>query len=310
MTTTQPGSRATTTTERALELPAPVEPFAGEVVRVTVPNRSLRSELRAIRIVWRREMTRFWADKIRALTTLAQPFLFLFVLGEGLSHIASAGTHGVLLRTFMYPGILCMAVMATALFSAASFVWDREFGFIREMMVAPVRRSSILIGKALGGASVAGAQGLVVLAIAGLADVPYRPLMLLGAFGIMLLLAFSVTCFGLAIAVRIKQMQAFMGVMQMLILPMFFVSGALFPPANLPGWLTVLNRLDPMSYAVDPMRRLIFANLHVNPLANLILNPGMTWWGYKIPSFVELAAILAIGLVMLAIAAWEFADAD
>jgi ABC-2 type transport system permease protein len=98
------------------------------------------------------------------VTSLVQPFLFLFVLGTGLSRLASAGTHGVNLRTFVYPGVLCMAVMFTAMFSAASIVWDREFGFLREMMVAPVRRSSLVLGKCLGGATVAAFEGLIVIA--------------------------------------------------------------------------------------------------------------------------------------------------
>jgi ABC-2 type transport system permease protein len=299
----------TATTEH-LERAAPPEPWSGEIVRVSVPHRSFRSELRAIRIVWRRDMARFFDDRLRIFTTLAQPFLFLFVLGDGLSHIASGGTHGVLLKTFLYPGILCMAVMATAIFSAGSFVWDREFGFLREMMVAPVRRSSIMLGKCLGGASVAGFQGLIVLAIAGLADVPYRPLMLLGAFGIQLVLAFTICAFGLALAVRIRQMQAFMGVMQMIVLPMFFLAGALFPPAGLPGWLTVLNRLDPMTYAVDPMRQLVFANLNVNPLAKGILDPGLNWWGFHLPALLEVALVAALGAVLLSIAVWEFSSSD
>src|SRR6201996_2842731 len=146
-----------------------------EVVRVHVPKRTFASELRAIKIVWRRELIRFKNDRMRIVTSLVQPFLFLFVLGGGLQQLASAGTHGVDLKTFIYPGILCMTVMFTAMFSAASIVWDREFGFLREMIVAPVRRSSILIGKCLGGATVAAFHGVIVLAIAGLVHVPYDP---------------------------------------------------------------------------------------------------------------------------------------
>ena len=117
------------------------------LARVRVPARSWRGELRAIRVVWKRELIRFGRDRLRILTSLIQPFLFLFVLGTGISTLASAGTHGVNFKTFIYPGVLCMAVMFTAMFSAASIVWDREFGFLREMMVAPVRRSSIVLGK-------------------------------------------------------------------------------------------------------------------------------------------------------------------
>src|SRR4051812_1323041 len=260
---------------------------ASEVVRVRVPPRSFRSELRAMKIVWRRELIRFRSDRMRIVTTLVQPLLFLFVLGSGLQRLASAGTHGVDLKTFIYPGILCISVMFTAMFSAASIVWDREFGFLREMMVAPVRRSSIGIGKALGGATVASLQGIILICLAGLVHVPYDPLLILGILVIQALLAFSITSFGLMVAVRIKTMQAFMGVMQMIIMPMFFISGALFPVANLPGWLAVLNRLDPLTYAVDPMRRLVFSHLDISAAARRALDPGVTWWGWHVPALLE-----------------------
>jgi ABC-2 type transport system permease protein len=279
---------------------------ATEIIRVSVPRRSWRSELRAIKIVWKRELVRFSKDRLRILTSLVQPLLFLFVLGAGLNQLSSAGTHGVDLKTFIYPGILCIAVMFTAMFSAASIVWDREFGFLREMMVAPVRRSSIIIGKCLGGATVAGFQGVIVLALAGFVHVPYDPVLLLGIFVLQLLLAFSITAFGVMVAVRIKQMQSFMGVMQMIVMPMFFLSGALYPVANLPTWLAVLNRLDPLTYAVDPMRRLVFSHLDVSAAASRTLNPGVTWWGWRLPATLEAAAVFALGLVMLGIAIWEF----
>jgi ABC-2 type transport system permease protein len=243
-------------------------------------------------------------------TSLVQPLLFLFVLGSGLQGLASHGTHGVQLKTFIYPGILCIAVMFTAMFSAASIVWDREFGFLREMMVAPVRRSSIVIGKCLGGATVAGFQGVIVICLAGLVHVPYAPLLILGIFGLQLLLAFSITAFGVMIAVRIKQMQSFMGVMQMVVMPMFFISGALFPVSGLPGWLAVLNRLDPLTYAVDPMRRLVFDHLHISALARHALDPGVTWWGWHVPGVLEAGVIALLGIAMLAVAIWEFSATE
>jgi ABC-2 type transport system permease protein len=280
------------------------------VVRVSVPKRSLASELRAIKIVWRRELIRFRADRLRMITSLVQPLLFLFVLGAGLQQLSRAGTHGVALKTFIYPGILCIAVMFTAMFSAASIVWDREFGFLREMMVAPVRRSSIVIGKCLGGATVAGFQGVIVIALAGLVHVPYDPLLILGIFVLQLALAFAITAFGVMIAVRIKQMQSFMGVMQMVVMPMFFISGALFPAAGLPAWLTVLNRIDPLTYAVDPMRRMVFNHLTISPAARRALDPGVTWWGWHVPALLEVAVIVGLGLVMLGIAIWEFSTTE
>jgi ABC-2 type transport system permease protein len=264
------------------------EPRVGtEPVRVFVPEHSLASELRAIRIVWRRDLIRFVNDRIRIVSTMVQPLLFLFVLGSGLQQLSSAGTHGVNLKTFIYPGILCISVMFTAMFSAASIVWDREFGFLREMMVAPVSRSSIVIGKCLGGATVACLQGIIMILLAPLVHVPYSATLILGIFGLQLLLAFTITAFGVMIAIRIKQMQAFFGVMQMIVMPMFFISGALFPASGLPGWLTVLNRIDPLTYAVDPMRRLVFSHLTLSPLARHALDPGVTWWGWHVPSVLE-----------------------
>jgi len=280
------------------------------VVRVSVPARSLNSELRAIRIVWRRELLRFASDRLRMVTALVQPLLFLFVLGSGLQKLSSAGTHGVSLKTFIYPGILCIAVMFTAMFSAASIVWDREFGFLREMMVAPIRRSSIVIGKCLGGATVAGFQGVIVICLAGFVHVPYDPLLILGIFGLQLLLAFTITAFGVMIAVRINQMQAFMGVMQMVVMPMFFISGALFPVQGLPGWLEFLNRIDPLTYAVDPMRRLVFNHLSISPAARRALDPGVTWWGWHVPALLEAGVIVVLGLVMLGVAIWEFSSTE
>jgi ABC-2 type transport system permease protein len=281
-----------------------------EIVRVEVPERSLASELRAIKIVWKRELIRYRSDRIRIATTLVQPLLFLFVLGSGLQTLSSASTHGVDLKTFIYPGILCISVMFTAMFSAASIVWDREFGFLREMMVAPVRRSSIVIGKCLGGATVASFQGIIILCLAGAVHVPYAPTLILGVFVLQVLLAFAITAFGVMVAARITQMQSFMGVMQMVVLPMFFISGALFPVSGLPAWLAVLNRIDPLTYAVDPMRRLVFSHLHISPLARHVLDPGVTWWGWHVPALLEAGIIVVLGVVMLGVAVLEFSATD
>jgi ABC-2 type transport system permease protein len=285
-------------------------PNPHELAHVRVPMRSARSELRAIKVVWKRELIRFSRDRLRILTSLMQPFLFLFVLGTGISSLAAASTHGVDFKTFIYPGVLCMAVMFTAMFSAASIVWDREFGFLREMMVAPVRRSSIVLGKCLGGATVAGFQGLIVIAISPLVDIPYEPALILELLALSLLLAFAITAFGVMFAAKISQMQSFMAVMQMAIMPMFFISGALFSVASLPAWLAVLNRLDPLTYAVEPMRRAIFARMDVSAAARRALDPGVTWWGWHVPTAVEAAVIAVLGLAMLTIAIVEFSRAE
>lgn len=278
-------------------------------VRVHVPERSWRSEWRAIKIMWRRELIRFVNDRMRIVTSLVQPFLFLFVLGSGLNAFAGGATDGFNLKTFIFPGILCMSVMFAAMFSAMSIVWDREFGFLREMMVAPIRRSSIVLGKVLGGATVASVQGLLLILIAPLVDVPWSPVLIIGCFLLMLLLAATITAFGVMIAARIKQMQSFMGVMQMIIMPMFFISGALYPVNDLPGWLTVLNRLDPLTYAVDPMRKLVFN--HVDNIPPQLANTtGVTWFGWSVPTALEIVIVAVLGLAMLGVAIWEFRSAE
>jgi ABC-2 type transport system permease protein len=279
-------------------------------VQVRVPPRSWRSEVRAVKIVWRRELIRFQKDRMRIVTSLVQPLLFLFVLGSGLQQLSAASTDGVDLKTFIYPGVLCISVMFTGMFSAASIVWDREFGFLREMMVAPIRRSSIVVGKVLGGATVASLQGLILLALAWTVHVPYSLGLIFGVFGLQLLLAFSITAFGVMIAARIKQIQSFMGVMQMIVTPMFFISGALFPSGDLPGWLAVLNRLDPITYAVSPMRTLVFANLDLSAAATASLNPSITWFGWEVPIALQIFTVFALGMLMLGIAIAEFNAGD
>ncbi len=180
-----------TQTARPGGITAPEEGLAAQI-RVAVPERSLRSDLRAVSIVWRREMIRFRRDRLRAITSLIQPLLFLLVLGTGLSSLAKGSfPSGVNFKTFIFPGVLAMSVLFTAMFSAASIVWDREFGFLREMLVAPVSRSAIVIGKCLGGATIATVQGVIMLALAGLAGVPYNLALILTLIGELLLLSFT-----------------------------------------------------------------------------------------------------------------------
>lgn len=282
---------------------------APEVIHVRVPEHSLRRDIQAVKIVLHRELLRFWGDKTRMASSLAQPVLFLFVLGTGLSSLMSTGA-GVDLRTFMFPGVLAMSVMFTALFSAASIVWDREFGFMREMLVAPVSRSAIVLGKCLGGAAVATFQGVVILALAGLVGVPYSPILLLTLLGELLLLAFTLTALGLMMAARITNMQTFFAIIQMALMPMFFLSGALFPLSSLPAWLGILTRINPLTYAVDPMRQAVFGHLEVGANAARTLNPGVTWWGWQLPVPLELAMVAGIGLVLLGVAIVQFRRTD
>jgi ABC-2 type transport system permease protein len=282
-----------------------------EAIRVAVPASGLRQDLRAINIVWRRELIRFRSDRLRAVTSLVQPVLFLFVLGTGLSSLASKGLPpGVDFKTFVYPGVLSMSVLFTAIFSAGSIVWDREFGFLREMLVAPVSRSAIVIGKCLGGATVSTFQGIIILALAGLAGVPYNPILILTVIGELLLLSFTLTAFGVMMAARIKQMQAFMALTQMLVMPLFFLSGALYPLHGLPTWLSVLTRLDPLTYVVGPMRHAVFSHLSLSPIAEHVLSPNITWLGWPVPIPLSLAIVAAMGLGMMAVAIVTFSKPE
>jgi ABC-2 type transport system permease protein len=283
------------------------EPAALEIVGVRVAGGRIADDIRAIRVVWKREIIRFARSRIRILTSLAQPLLFLFVLGTGLSGVIPKAPGSVDYRTYMFPGVLAMTVLFTTIFSAISIVWDREFGFLREMLVAPVRRTALVVGKCLGGATVATFQGCLVLALAGLVHVPYDPVMLLELLGLLLLTSFALTAFGVMIASRMEQVESFQMIMQFTVLPMFFLSGAVFPLTRLPGWLRVLTRLDPLSYAVEPMRRTVIHALPAAGAATLSkLDPGITWGGWHVPISVCLAVIVAFGLVSLVIASIQF----
>src|SRR5215468_5572518 len=273
--------------------------LAGQI-RVAVPQHTFRSDLRAVSIVWQRELIRFRRDRLRAVTSLIQPLLFLLVLGTGLSSLAAGSfPPGVSFKSFIYPGVLAMSVMFTAIFSAASIVWDREFGFLREMLVAPVSRSAIVVGKILRGATIATLQGVIMLALAGLADVPYNPVLLLTLVGQLFLLAFTLTSFGVMMAARITQFQAFMALTQMLVMPLFFLSGALYPLRGLPAWLSVLTRLDPLTYIVYPMRHAVFSHLTLGPFAEGALSPSITWLGWPVPIMLSLGIVAAMGLAMM-----------
>ncbi len=281
-----------------------------DVVAVRVPERTLRSELRAVKAVWRRDLIRFLGNRGQTMAWLVQPLLFLFVLGSGLQSLSAASTGGVDLKTFIFPGVLCVAVLFTAMISAASLVWDRELGFLQEMLIAPVSRTSIVVGKCLGGATIAASQGVIVLALAGLVDVPYDPGLVLGALGLTLLLAFAVSAFGVLVAVTIRQAQTFTWVMQLVVFPMFFLSGALYPVAGLPAWLEVLTRINPLTYAVDAMRHLVFGHLDVSEAARRTLDPGITWFGWQVAPLLEVGVVLLLGLAMLRIAVRRFSRTD
>ncbi len=213
-------------------------------------------------------------------------------------------------KQFVFPGVVAMGIVTTAMFSAVSIVWDREFGFLREMLVAPVSRAALVLGKAAGGATVATGQGGVMLVLAPVVGIGLTPSLVAGVLGAGLLMAFAMTVFGVYVATRIKKIESFQVVMQFLMLPMLFLSGALFPLNDLPLWLTALTRLNPLTYAVDPLRRAVFAGRDL-PAGGLERFPtGVEVFGYTLPLLADLAVVLAFAAVFFALAARAFGRPD
>jgi ABC-2 type transport system permease protein len=278
------------------------------VAAVHVPASGLRHQVRAATVVWQREMIRFGRDRSRIISSLIQPVLFLFVLGTGLSSLLSTGA--VDFRTFLFPGVLAMSVLFTAAFSGISIVWDREFGFLREMLVAPVGTTAIMTGKCVGGATVATLQSLVILALAGLVDVPYDLVMMLELVVLLFLMAFMICALGLVLAARVKQIQSAMPLVQLTITPLMFLSGALFPLSNLPAWLKVVTTLNPMTYAVESIRSVVFDRLDLAPAVRATFDPGITWGGWPVPTAVAVAVVVVTCLVLLGLAVARFARTE
>ncbi len=215
-----------------------------------------------IYILWLRQIKRYLRSKSRIIGSLGQPLLFLLALGYGLGPVfkrAGAGNY----LDFLGPGIIAMTIIFTSIFNGIEIIWDRQFGFLKETMVAPVSRINIMIGRTLGGATVATAQGIIVFIIATIAG--FRPvswsLAPLSIF-IMLLIALLFTALGTAIASRLEDMQGFQLIMNFLVMPLFFLSGALFPLEGLPKTVEILARIDPLTYGVDALRGILISANH------------------------------------------------
>jgi len=281
--------------------------------------------LRSLYIIWYREVLRFWRNKTRILGSTGRPILFLFVFGSGLSPAMSNLTAGLSafglgdaafkmdFAKFIFPGIIGMNVMIGGIMSGISIVWDREFGFLKEILVAPVSRSVVALGKTLGGSTVAVIQGLLILALAPLVGVKLSLSLVLWLIPAMFLVSLSLTSLGVAIAARMKSMENFQVVMQFLVMPMFFISGALFPMRNLPPWMSLLVKGNPVTYAVDLLRQVIFraqgipeAALEVFPELGL----GVTVFGHPMSLGDDVLVMCGFGLVMLALAIWLFTWQD
>ncbi len=280
------------------------EAIAIRLGRTAVDTR--RASILAVYVIWKRDVIRYWRDRVRLVGALAQPLLFLVILGTGLASAlrGAGGLGGLDYQQFMYPGIIGMAVLFTSVFSAMSIVWDREFGFLREVLVAPIDRSAVAIGKALGGATQATVQGLVLLVLAPLVGVRLTPLAVLELIGLIFCLSFALTSVGVAVAARMESMMGFQFVVNFMVQPAFFLSGAMFPLTGLPGWMAVLTRLDPLAYGVDPIRRVALgAGGLPGPLLDRL---SLTIAGEPVEIWVEVVVLVAFGLAALSAAIWSF----
>ena len=286
------------------------KPMAADL---TIPVDTRAASLRAIYIIWYRDILRYWRDRWRLVASLAQPLLFLIVFGSGLSSSLGSGTlfgarGGLSYIQFMYPGIIGMSILFTAIFGAMSIVWDREFGFLKEVLVAPIDRWAVAVGKALGGTTQAMIQGLILLVLAPFVGVKLSVLTVLAIIPLAAVLAFGLASFGVMLASMMKSLQGFQVVMNFLMMPMFFLSGALFPLTGLPGWMTVLTRLDPASYGIDPLRRVVLSD---SGLSSAVVDRlGLTINGHVLPIPLEVGVMLAFGVVLLGIAVVMFQRRD
>lgn len=262
----------------------------------------IRRNVKGIYVIWYRDVLRFLRDRMRIVSSLAQPLLFLFVFGDGLAP-AMSGLAGSELNftEFLFPGILGMAVLFTSIFSAVSIVWDREFGFLKEVMVAPVSRVSVALGKVAGGGTVAMFQGAVVLILAPLIGVRLTVDQVFILLGLMLLLASVMTSFGILLAARQQTMEGFQMMMQFLVLPMFFLSGAFFPLHGVPLWMQWLSDVNPVTYGVDPLRQVALrVSVPAQVLNTLRLHPIA----------IDVALMCAFGVAFLIPAVWLFSKTD
>ena len=208
----------------------------------------------AIYVMWLRQLKRYWRSRARMIGSLAQPVLFLVALGFGFGPIFQKAGGGNYMD-FLAPGIIAMSILFTAMFNGIEVIWDRQFGFLKETLVAPVSRYKIMLGRTLGGATVASLQGLIILIITLV--IGFRPISIsavLLSFVFMFLIAMLFTAFGTAVASRLEDMQAFPLIINFIIMPLFFLSGALFPLDSLPSSIKLVTQFNPLSYGVDGLR--------------------------------------------------------
>jgi ABC-2 type transport system permease protein len=247
--------------------------------------------MNAIYILWLREVKKYSRSRVQIIASLGQPLLYLLVLGFGLGPVYQKAGGGSYLQ-FMAPGIVGMAVLFTSMFSGIALLWDRQFGFLKETLVAPVPRIYVMIGRTLGGATVAMLQGTLIVVVCLIAG--FRPVSLVGiplGFAFMALIAIVFAALGTSIGSSLQDMQGFQLIMNFLVLPIFFLSGALFPLNNLPKALSFVTKLDPLSYGVDGLRAALIGSTHFGAL-------------------VDAAVLVCVAVALLCLGAWRFSKIE
>ncbi len=259
------------------------------------------NNLRGVYTIWYRDILRFWHDKMRLIGSLIFPLLFLVVFGSGLSTRMEFLAPGVDFTQFMFPGIIGMTVLMSSFTAGISVVWDREFGFLKEVLVAPISRASVAVGKTLGAATVALLQGVIILLFAPLVGISLSAGTVLGLLPLMLLLAVSTGSLGVLLATRIRSMEAFTAVTQLLMFPMVFLSGAFFPLEGLPAWVDFLVKLNPATYGIAPIRQVMLGASSESLFSINLLGHSMSLWD-------NLAVLAVFGIVMILLAMRSFSS--
>ena len=261
------------------------------------------NHLRGVYTIWYRDLLRFWHDKMRMIGSIIFPLLFLVVFGGGLSSRMGFFAPGIDFVQFIFPGIIGMTVLMSSFMAGMSVVWDREFCFLREVLVAPISRASVAMGKTLGSATVALLQGVLIFLFAPLIGVSLSGLTILVLLPLMFLLAVSMGSLGVVLATRIKSMQAFQVVMQLLMFPMIFLSGVFFPVEGLPVWMNVLVKINPATYGIASVRQIMLGTSADSPF-------GISLFGHTMSLWNNVAVLAVFGVAMILLAMRSFSSQE
>ena len=269
---------------------------------------------RGIWVVAFRELLRFVADRSRMISSFMFPLIFLVVFGAGFSRIVGRLEGDVNFIQFIYPGIIAMTVVMSSLFAGTSVVVDREYGFLKEVLVAPLSRVGIILGKALGGSLTALIQGTIMLAIAPLVGLSISPLLVLQLLPTLLVLSLSLSGLGILMATRMRSQQGFQFLMQLMVFPLIFLSGVFFPVQGVPTWLQIVAKFNPLTYGVDAIRQIFLGPRATGSLAELpgseAISTGVILFNHPMGIIEDIAVIGAIGSILLVAGVWSFSRTE